>query len=780
MGEGGEFIPVSNLERNFTVGKEVLKQEKINGIAEKAKQFDIFDDFETEQKRSDQLDEIVGFASGGVIPSYKELVDRSCDNHRDQTQVNETFDVLRRGLSLAINFDQRWQTSLNIGALGEILPGEDKNGVKSGAKYDNGGNSKLDLAEGILEVTITNPKIREVFRRGSEIIEKSDRSTVEGRRKAAREMESLNSQLENIKTEAKADGFESEWNEGRAYFDVATGTLYGEMGSKDGSVDKVDEAAILNSRLVETLDRTAQVLEKLTKPRDTPSAIDYDNLDMTELNARNLEIPDSPEDQRKLVRKLIEFIEAKQVWSDDSISSEINFLVQFRMSEKADQNIKDEIQFVLTLNDLYMATKGGNGKVGKEIGQYRKGSIDAIAEFFGADGGITPDFVDFFGFGGKEAKIKDFKVTDAWNLLQKAGLKYRSLIAEAVASGFYEGRYSGSVEDFQKLILLAKPFENPITEDQREYNVNFSKYGEVSYNYFWDGDAARKKVMMDFMVDKLMREQGISKSVAKRSLDLAERMFYATGEDQYLNGDFKGDATKAKRAKIGFFRKTEWQKNKKHGPMSTMRGVESCDISYFRMLANRGRFGNEGPKRVIGLEEPVLAEAIKSANMKDKYTYYLWGTLLTVNKFGLAAQCYMDRGFDLDKLIEPDSLATKYDAFAKTVLFVPNALNNMSESKFENTHKATAWYILGQLDNAITTNARLTLEDVQKLYFYLVAKKNVPIIESQKGSDGLTREVTTGYDSFITDGDWDKIVGYLNLYEKTRIKARLVKRFDGK
>jgi hypothetical protein len=45
-------------------------------------------------------------------------------------------------------------------------------------------------------------------------------------------MESLNSQLENIEPEAKAGGFESEWNEGRAYFDTATGTLYGEMGSK--------------------------------------------------------------------------------------------------------------------------------------------------------------------------------------------------------------------------------------------------------------------------------------------------------------------------------------------------------------------------------------------------------------------------------------------------------------------------------------------------------------------------------------------------------------------
>jgi hypothetical protein len=88
MGEGGEFIPVSNLERNFTVGKEVSIQKKVEGVSQKAIALDIFDDFETEEKRSDQLDEIVGFASGGVIPSYKSLVNRSCDNHRDQTKVN--------------------------------------------------------------------------------------------------------------------------------------------------------------------------------------------------------------------------------------------------------------------------------------------------------------------------------------------------------------------------------------------------------------------------------------------------------------------------------------------------------------------------------------------------------------------------------------------------------------------------------------------------------------------------------------------------------------------
>jgi hypothetical protein len=52
----------------------------------------------------------------------------------------ETFDVLRRGFSLAINSDQRTQTSLNVGGLSEILP--------EAAKYNNGGAAKLNLAEG--------------------------------------------------------------------------------------------------------------------------------------------------------------------------------------------------------------------------------------------------------------------------------------------------------------------------------------------------------------------------------------------------------------------------------------------------------------------------------------------------------------------------------------------------------------------------------------------------------------------------------------------------------
>jgi len=230
-GEGGEGnpVPISSLEMGYTVGTEgsiLPKHESILVVATKASESGVFDVSKTQENRGKELDGVINTVTRGQIDSYEALVDSG---------DIETFDILRRGLSLAINSDQKLQTSLNIGGLGEVLP------EKTNYKNDR---PDFNLKEAVMEVTITNPAIKEIYRKASEAREEYLGYNDNDNDKLAEKMIQYRGEL--YKIGGGLSGVQKgEWRQARTYLNLAIGVLSQEYTSADGSADAADVEAVL-------------------------------------------------------------------------------------------------------------------------------------------------------------------------------------------------------------------------------------------------------------------------------------------------------------------------------------------------------------------------------------------------------------------------------------------------------------------------------------------------------------------------------------------------------
>lgn len=534
-----------------------------------------------------------------------------------------------------------------------------------------------------------------------------------------------------------------------------------------------------NEQLSEVVLQLKGTLDKFAQRREQ-SPIDYDNLSLDDLNMRNIELPESPENQLKLTRLILDYVEFKGIFSYDKISPEIDFLKKVQINPICAENVRVEVKNRLSLNDMAMCGEAGDGKIGKEIGADREGSLDYIASALGKDGGINKDFVDFFFRKGnrKEMDGNGFRVDIAWDLLQDAAMDYQKLIEEAIVKSKAVD-YFGGEDGFRNIGVILKQISNPTNEAQKEYQERFGKYGQINYNWFWDGEERRVEIMRQFMVEKLMESENLSKDMAEKSLQFAKGMFFASGENQYLNEDFIGGADLAKRMRMGLMRKIDYSKDKNIGPVSTVDLIESCHISYFRLIANTDEKGKvKYGDQVIDQGQKVYSSQIDSDRIDGKHSYYLWATALNVSKFNRVFQLFMDGNFDPKDILNQSSMIAKVDLFNKLIDYVPNALAEMSKNtdsktrKKENQEKARAIYMLGQIENAIRVEGGLTLGSWENIHRIYVQNQSMPIKED-------SGEIV-GYTSFLTQEYWDKIEKQLDVISRIRESGKLRKGYSAK
>jgi len=263
---GGDFIQPSDLECVYTVGGNLEKKNKnedrIVDVYNNMRTSRVFEreNFRNEQERGMVFDGMVLLASGGEIRSYEDLIDSSRDPNRpNPTKVNETFDILRKAASLTINNDQRLQTSLNIGRLWEILP----EGV---VKHDRARDSRLNLEERIMEVTITTPEIRGIYREATASIRRhSHLADPAEREKLANEMMIHRRKLLALGSGLSEKGREEQY-QSKTYFEMQIGVLTGGYVSSDGSVDREDVRAVMGgeSELIRAARMMAEAAEKIS------------------------------------------------------------------------------------------------------------------------------------------------------------------------------------------------------------------------------------------------------------------------------------------------------------------------------------------------------------------------------------------------------------------------------------------------------------------------------------------------------------------------------------
>ncbi|MDD4937916.1 MAG: hypothetical protein PHX34_02750 [Candidatus Shapirobacteria bacterium] len=595
-----EFQPISGMERNFTVGEvEKVVEQKILNVSNKITETGLFkrENFETEQRRTDVLDEVVGLASDGVIGSYKDLIDRSCADNYDQTVINSTFDILKKGSSLAINGDQELQTSLNIGGLREIMP--------EGAKYDNGGHSKLDLENGILEVTITNPKIREIYREISDIRDDFDFSIPKQRVMAASEMEPYYDTLITMRNEARVNGFRDEWFAANAYINTEIGFLYGESNVKDRSIDGADGLAVLGP-MVQAAEKMSKAAEKISKAFEPKKGNKRGSstADGTVFQHEEFNFNGSEQEQMGYIEERLNVIEnyntedIKRELALSQVTYPLFYLKDNPFANKVPDKIKEILRARLSLKAIGDAMDKNSGFVGKN----GEGVIRVVEGLTKEGFDLSPEVIKMFFNNG----IDGLKTAEAWNLQEMFNFGYETmlnLVWNKREKNFY-GKvgellktYYPNGNDFFKMVSLSEALKG-------------TKYEGLNRNYFLDkcGSIPRAEICREYMISSIWElmakefirnsgdinhqltegELGLLRYKAEKSVQMMEFMYHATGEDSVVNWDFINGDEVAEVVNSGLCRTLDGIRGKKSklvGPKISINGVSHLSAGFVRQFS---------------------------------------------------------------------------------------------------------------------------------------------------------------------------------------------------
>ncbi len=619
-----EFNPVSSLEVNFTLGKEVSLQERVKGVSKKSSESGIFDNSRTEQQRTDKLDEIVGYASEGVFSSYKDLVDRSCaEENYSQEKVDETFDILRRGFSLSINNNQRLQTSLNIGGISDVLP--------DSAKYDNMGNSRLDLTKGILEVTITNPKIREIYSKVSEIRDDYDLGVPKERKKAAEKIEPLYDQLLDLGDEARSEGFKEQWLQSKAYFATQIGVLYGDLNPSDGSVDKADQDAVLG-KMTEAVGKMTGAAERMTEVVSHAEVLrQKKNVPERKANSRSgvelikhPSLPDTEEGQLEYIEERLKIIEN---YKTGNVKSEISLneltyplftLLTTEGGGLVSKRLLDIINTRLTLKDVGSAMRSNNGSMG-EGGRELVGTISRLGQQ-GYD--MSPDVMRMFfsDFGdndlkfGEEKLKTNLKTAEAWDLMERANFEYQEFVNLIFADS---GKRSDKLNQMiaQSGMTLA---ELRVCKDLVAVKGTLLEKQVFNYYFETEGGKLRAALVKQYMIDNLMDRFGITEERSERSVRLAEEMYFASMENCVVDWDFLNGDQYAEMIHLQFIRKLDGQMNKKGkptGPSVSLNHIKTLSPGWIRSFC-----GVKDPTKKMTSDEIMAALDSGKLTGKEQWT----------------------------------------------------------------------------------------------------------------------------------------------------------------
>lgn len=763
-----EFQPVSSLEVKYTMATLVKEptepsiQQKILAVSTKATEAGIFDDFETQQKRNDGLDEIVRLASGEAeISSYEELINRSCDPGRDQTKVQETFDILRRGFSLAINNDEKLQTSLNVGGIKDILP--------EAAKYNNMGNSKLDLEKGILEVTITNPKIREIYSEISEIREDYDLSVPKERKKAAEKIEPFYDQLLDLSGEAKTEGFKEEWMQAKAYLGTEIGTLYGELNSSSGSVNRTDEVAILGSKLVEVTKGISEAADKMSEAADKMSdlfetggerkikrgerMIDEDDTGEDEKTRFNKAmsragtemkhrfLPETEEGRREWVEERLNMIERYKTRSikNELALSDWMYPLQEFMSVTEDSNDREILAMRKMINTRLTLKAMGDalGKVSGSLDE-RQGMFSTMLEL--ADNGfvITPDVMEAF----YNNELYGFRTAEAWDLMELANFDYGQILVEA---------FNGASDKLREDIL--KEFgskENFFKVKPLDYSKNTPLEGKC-YNYFFEANGNRVKASLvrRYMIEKL-QGLGIDEYHAEKSLRMAEFMYDATGETSVVNWDFVNGDEYAELINTAYLRWLDsmgGKKGKKSGPPLTILKIKHMSAGWLRSMCSM-----KDPTKMVTskdiVDKALTYKADKTRGLEGKKLYLAYFISITKQKLLPAKLLVCSEE-------TPDASKILNDAYFKSVNDAFNKVDgDVAEKEMYGSIK-TMW-LAGIIQQAlIATDSKWTKNDFLKLKG-IVTTHLIKGMSEQAENEKVVK-------TFVTKKQWKWIEDHLNV-----------------
>jgi hypothetical protein len=598
---GPELSPadMGKIETKFTVGKvEKPVEQKIEETANKIIESGIFkeDKFATEQDRNNKANEIIEVVSGGGFSSYENLINATCDENRPEAQKNgrETFDILKKSISIAMNLggDQELQNRLYSGGVSEILP--------NSWKYNNMDNSDLDLAGGVLEVTITDKNILDMVRKLDKVKSRVDLSKENEREYLAGKVEDTVISLLDMEV---SDDKENELITVKSYLNNEAGILKGELKTNDGSANKADVTAVLG-QAAEKISAAAEkmvnvTMANMTMGKNKERKIDTNKVNRSrsgsELKYKTEEFPDLSETSEPLLKtpegevyskEQLEYIEERlniiENYPTSSIKRELALgdftypLFAMLAERSAPEHILNIINTRLTLKEVGNKLAANSGSMGER----GDGLIRCISELESEGFDMSPEVMSYFF----EDKIDGLKTAEAWDLMESANFDYSGMLKQI--------SQSKDVGIKSMVMAFETAFGNGafIECKQLKLSVGTPLEGKT-YNYYLEtqGKKQRVKIVKEYMIKELMTRNNIGEKQARKSMQLAEFMYDATMESGVVDWDFLNGDEYAELVNTAYIRKldgAEGSKGKLVGPYASRKHIKHLTPGWVRSFCD--------------------------------------------------------------------------------------------------------------------------------------------------------------------------------------------------
>jgi len=612
MGEMGS----TNIERAFTIGGvEKSVEQRINAVAQKVKESGILDSsrFETDEDRKLTADSIIKSINPS-FSSYEQIVNISRGGNYFEAQkknAQETFDILKKSVSLAMNDggNQELQTRLFTGGVEDVLP-------KSWLYGKD--NSSLNLVDGVREVTITSSVIRGSLKdlEESKAYKRIDMESKKDRELKAKLVEDTT--LKMIELDLPEEE-EDQLRTVRSYLNTQAAILRGESKTDDGSVDKVDQVAVLGKKVTEAMEKMTEAAGVLSG--SVAQQKNTERVNNSRSRNREDEVEgsiDTPEKAFDLVSRLLDGIE-RTTLTTDSLNSDMtrhigslgvviealekkNDLVGFSPDKLNYSEIRLMAESRLALHDsaLYMAKS--DFKLGDKGLEAAEGAIE------GANRVLNYSRLKFLLREGKKMGIP---VDMAFDEIERSGFDYKGLLKEMENSPLL------TKEEKDRL----KSSDLKLVDSDLGHGTTIEG---LMKNYWFDNDVVRKGIVDKYLIQKITNATGMD---GGKAYQLAQKLITASGECSVFNFGLDRNDELCRCIHFGYFRKYYAVKGRlEHaGPMSTVDNIPYLTGGWLRHMSHKegGTLSAITAKDIVVENNDEADETMSFTSYYNKYIKHL-------------------------------------------------------------------------------------------------------------------------------------------------------------
>ena len=292
--------------------------------------------------------------------------------------------------------------------------------------------------------------------------------------------------------------------------------------------------------------------------RDVTGRMHYDYY-----NAGRLEIfPEGDHNQiLDVVKGALEEIEAHRADSDAlALTTWTNWVEWIEANPMTPEDIRLEIGARLALHNTTLEMRRAWGHL--ETKGRDKTIPDAVAELKNKDRLLTREYLSYL-MEGKENGI-NLPVGESWDMFQDAMCNY------------------------QELLNKVADFDGGPKIDRTEKPMLKSPYFPTRYaNYFLESDLDVKKRVNDYMVNEAKKNGNFSDFEAKKAVELAEDMMWATGERSVANLAFDGGDKLAELIHFGELLSDDSPKGKSVGARIIRGHIETLTPGWLRFISKQ-------------------------------------------------------------------------------------------------------------------------------------------------------------------------------------------------